>query len=173
MTATVVSIGLGLVIGSFGAGSVHEHRHYRPFTEKYLRRQERGQSHFLPPGPGNGVGFPNDAPDKYGWVDDETYLPIGADRTAEYYFPRYFSAPPQQLFLWSSWNPYQTMGQRYIPYCGDGGEHPMGGPPIAPADLPVSPYAAMPDSGPLVPLPRLNGRVEAPPVPSGGLGLTP
>lgn len=173
MTATVVAIGIGLAMGSFGAGSSHEHANNRPFTQKYLRRQERGQSHFLPPAPGLGVGYPGDNPDRYGWVDDQTYLPIGADRTAEYYFPRYFSAPPEQLFLWTFWNPYQTCGQRYIPYCGAGGEHPMGGAPVSSAALPLKPFTDTPDTGPLVPIPRLNGRVEAPPVPSGGSGLTP
>jgi hypothetical protein len=44
---------------------------------------------------------------------------------------------------------------------------------LGPSDLPVSPYAATPSISPIVPVPRLNGRVEAPPVASGGSGLTP
>ena len=86
-------------------------------------------------------GFPNGNPDGYGWVDYGVYLPLGADRTAEYYFPRYFAVPPEQMFLQTYYNPFETRGQRYIPYCGAGGDHPMGGPPTASSHLPVSPYA--------------------------------
>ena len=70
----------------------------------------------MPPGPGDGWGFPNDNPDRYGWVDYGVYLPLGADRTAEYYFPRYFAVPPEQMFIQTYYNPFETRGQRYIPY---------------------------------------------------------
>ena len=35
----------------------------------------------MPPGPGDGWGFPNNNPDHYGWIDYEDNLPLGADRT--------------------------------------------------------------------------------------------
>ena len=127
----------------------------------------------MPPGPGDGWGFPNGNPDGYGFVDYDVFLPLGADRTAEYYFPRYFSAPAMQMIPQTYYNPFETRGQRYIPYCGAGGDHPMGGPPPASAHLPVSPYAAAPDDVPVVTVPRLNGRVEAPPLSSGPSSLNP
>jgi hypothetical protein len=158
MTATIITVSLTLALNSFGLG--HEPAGYR-------------FSHIMPPGPGEGWGFPNDSPDGYGWVDYEDNLPLGADRTPEYYFPRYLAVPPDQMFTQTYYNPFVTRGQRYIPYSGAGGDHPMGGPPLDSAELPVSPYADSPDMEPLVTVPRLNGRVEAPPLPSGGSGLTP
>ena len=47
----------------------------------------------LPAGPGYGYGFPNGNPDGYGWWDHGGYLPLGANRTAEYYFNRKFAVP--------------------------------------------------------------------------------
>src|SRR3954469_25556925 len=78
----------------------------------------------LPNGPGYGWGFPNGNPDGYGYVDYGTDLPLGANRTAEYYFPRYFAVPAVQAFFPTYYNPYFTRGQRYVPYAGAGGEHP-------------------------------------------------
>jgi hypothetical protein len=163
MTATIATVSLTLALNSFGLGhepADHHHHHH-------------AYSHIMPPGPGNGWGFPNDNPDQYGWVDYGDNLPLGADRTAEYFFPRYFAVPPEQMFIQTYYNTFETRGQRYIPYCGAGGEHPAGGVAPASASLPVSPYADSPDSEPVVTVPRLNGRVEAPPLPSGGSGLTP
>ena len=127
----------------------------------------------LPPGPGYGWGFPNGNPDGFGWFDNGDYLPLGADRTPEYYFPRYFALPPQQLLLPSYFNPYLTRGQRYIPYAGCGGEHPMGGPPLGRADLPVHPYNDALGTGPTVSVPSFTGSVEAVPIRPGTTGLTP
>src|SRR5271155_1157234 len=76
MTASIVTVGLTLVLNSFGLGRDSAHHHHY------------SQSYILPPGPGDGWGFPGDNPDKYGWTDYDVYLPLGADRTAEYYFPR-------------------------------------------------------------------------------------
>jgi hypothetical protein len=166
MTAAIMTVGLTLAMNSFGVG-------YGPSVYHAHTRLHGFPAYILPPGPGAGWGFPNDAPDHYGWVDYGPYLPLGADRTAEYYFPRYHAAPPDQLFFPTYYNAFETRGQRYIPFCQAGGEHPMGGPPLATAELPVSPYAAMPDTGPLIPVPRLNGRVEAPPDRSIGAPLNP
>jgi len=164
MTATIVTVSLTLAMSSFGLGhdpADHHHGHHYK------------QDHIMPPGPGNGWGFPNDNPDQYGWVDYEDNLPLSADRTPEYYFPRYFAIPPEEMFIQTYYNCFETRGQRYIPYAGAGGDHPMGGPAPAVAELPVSPYAAELNNEPLMNVPRFNGRVEAPPLPSGGSGLTP
>jgi hypothetical protein len=166
MTAAIVTVSLTLAFHSFGIG--HAPAGYPPYYY-----QHGVARYIVPPGPGNGWGFPNDNPDRYGWADYGPFLPLGADRTADYFFPRYFSLPPEQLFLPTYYNAFVTRGQRYIPYCGAGGAHPAGGPPLASAELPVSPYAATPDSGPVVPVPRMNGRVEAAPLPTAGSGLTP
>ena len=53
----------------------------------------------LPPGPGDGWGFPNNNPDGYGWSDPGPFLPLGADRTAEYYF-RAISRCPSTRRSW-------------------------------------------------------------------------
>jgi hypothetical protein len=161
MSSTIVAVTLTLAMNSFGLGGANGHRHHYHFD------------YILPPGPGDGWGFPNDNPDNYGWVDYGVFLPLGADRTAEYFFPRFLSSPPMQMIPQTYYNPFETRGQRYIPYCAAGGDHPAGGPPPASAHLPVSPYAATPDDVPVIVVPRLNGRVEAPPLTSGSSGLIP
>jgi hypothetical protein len=127
----------------------------------------------LPPGPGNGHGFPNNNPDGYGWYDTGDRLPLGADRTSEYFFRRYYCMPIEQMFLPNYYNPYVTRGQRYVSYSGCGGDHPAGGPPLASAATPEHPYTDTIGTGPRVAVPPFTGRVEAPPVVSGGTGLTP
>src|SRR5271166_2282802 len=130
MTATIVTVSLTLAMNSFGLGhdrADHHGHHYK-------------EDHIMPPGPGDGWGFPNNSPDHYGWVDYEDNLPLGSDRTPDYYFPRYFAIPPEQMFTAEYYNAFETRGQRYIPYCGAGGDHPMGGPAPASGSLPVSPY---------------------------------
>ena len=125
------------------------------------------------PGPGYGWGFPNGNPDGYGYVDYGTALPLGANRTPEYYFPRNFALPPRQLFPQTYYNPYVTNGQRYIPYVACGGDHPAGGSPTGSSMLPVHPYENIVGSRPVVEPPTFSGRVEAPPVAAGTSGLIP
>jgi len=125
------------------------------------------------PAPNLGPGFPNGNPDGYGYVDYGTYLPLGADRTPDWYFQRQFSVPAAQLFMPTYHNPYVNRGQRYIPYTGCGGCHPMGHAAQASAHSPLHPYQETLGNGPRVPVPPFTGRVEAPPVNSGGTGLTP
>ena len=156
MVSTIVSMTLAMAMGSAGG--------FFP---------ERPRGRILAPGPGYGWGFPNGNPDGYGWFDQGTALPLGADRVSEYFFPRYLSAPAEQMFFPTYYNPYVTRGQRYIPYAGCGGAHPMGGPPPGSAAMPVRPYSETEGSGPQAPLPTFSGRVEAPPISSGGTGLTP
>lgn len=125
------------------------------------------------PGPGAGWGFPNGNPDGYGYVDYGTALPLGANRTPDYFFPRNFSLPAEQMFPATYYNPYVTNGQRYISYTGCGSDHPAGGHPTGSAALPVNPYRNIVGRQPVVPPPAFSGRVEAPPVPPGGSGLIP
>jgi hypothetical protein len=125
-----------------------------------------------PPGPGNGLGFPNGNPDGYGYVDHGDMLPI-AERTPEYYNPRYYSGPPGQLFLPTYYNPFISRGQRYIAYTGCGGDNPASGPALYPSNMPVNPYNDTLNTRPLRPLPRFNGRVEAPAINPGNSGLRP
>jgi hypothetical protein len=165
MTATIVSVGLTLAMNSFGLG-------YEP-SYGQGHKQHSVPRYILPPGPGDGWGFPNGAPDNYGWVSYGVYLPLGGDRTPEYYFPRHFATPPQQMFFPTYYNPFETRGQRYIPYVAAGGHHPAGGLPLGPSDLPVTTAEAMPDSGPVTTVPRLNGNVGAPITPSGASVGTP
>ena len=127
----------------------------------------------LPPGPGDGWGFPNGNPDGYGWVDYGTFLPLGADRTVDYFFPRYYALLPEQLFMPSYYNPYVMRGQRYIAYTGCGGAHPFGGPAPASSVRSPKPYDSQVGAGPVVTPPNISGRVESPPIPSGATGLIP
>jgi hypothetical protein len=133
----------------------------------------RGGGQILAPGPGFGYGFPNGNPDGYGWWDHGTALPLDANRTAEYYFPRYYSLPPTQMFLQNYYNPYITRGQRYVAFTNCGGNHPAGGPPTGSANTPVHPYQETIGTGPRVALPAFTGRADVPPVQPGGSGLTP
>ena len=129
--------------------------------------------HIMPPGPGAGWGFPNGQPDGYGWVDYGTNLPIHGDRSPDYFFPRNFALPPLQAVPSTYYNPYLTNGQRYLPWSGCGGDHPAGRWTSGSAELPVHPYDEIVGGRPVVTPPRFTGRVEAPPVPSGGSGLIP
>lgn len=164
MTSAIVltlSVAMGSTSGLFHRDGTHRHRLFSPAGKT------------LPPGPGNGWGFPNNNPDGYGWMDHGDSLPLGADRTAEYFFPRYFAVPPQQIFLPQYYNPYANRGERYIPHANCGGEHPMGGPPRASAMTPIHPYNETISGSPRVAVPPLRGRVEAPPINAGGSGLIP
>jgi hypothetical protein len=154
MTSTIVSVTLALAMGSTGGLFSGEGRSPAPVA-------------------GYGPGFPNGNPDGYGYVDYGTHLPLGADRTADWYYQRQFAVPVDQMFMPTYYNPYIMRGQRYITYSGCGGHHPMGGPPLASAYTPVHPYNETVGTGPRVPVPPFTGRVEAPPVNSGGTGLTP
>jgi hypothetical protein len=119
--------------------------------------------HVTPPGPGYGWGYPNGAPDGYGWVDFGTTLPLGGDRIADYYFRRQWATPPSDLFLINYYNPYLTRGQRFIPFTGCGGDHPAGCLPTGPSEMPMYPYDEEVRRGRPVEAPiRLNGRTEAP-----------
>jgi len=176
MTAAIMTLGLILAAGSAGecpnpAQCPHRgHHHHHNGSGGH-----HGSGGFiLPPGPGDGWGFPNGDPNGAGWYDPAPYLPLGADRTSDYFFPRYFTAPPQQMFLSTYYNAYENKGQRYLPYSGAGGDHPMGGPPLDTAITPMQPYSMLNNSQPVTAAPRLRGRVQAPPLPaSGGSGLTP
>lgn len=160
MTSLIVSMALALAVGSTGqnhAGCAHC----------------GSGGWIMPPGPGYGWGFRNGNPDGYGFWDPGIYLPLGADRTSDYYFRRYFSVPADQMFMPTYYNPYVMRGQRYLSYAGCGGAHPAGGPPTGSAETPVNPYQETIGSGPRVAIPAFSGRVESPPVNSGGTGLTP
>ena len=174
MTATIVALSLSLALSSTGQGTSPAHYHDQTHHHASgYHHAHNSENNILPPGPGNGWGYPNGNPDHYGWVDYGTNLPLGADRTAEYFFPRFLAIPPEQMFIQTYYDCYQTRGQRYIPYAGAGGEHPMGGPPEVSAEMPFAPFTSMRGSTPVISVPRLRGRVEAEPVPSGGSGLTP
>jgi hypothetical protein len=167
MSALIVSLGLAVAAGATGQFVV-------PNAYDYYYRG--GAVRVMPPGPGYGWGFPNRNPDGYGFWDAGDRLPLGlqADRTADYFFRRYFSVPADQMFEPNYYNPYVTRGQRYIPYVGCApGFHPAGGPAVGSAETPVHPYLDTLGTGPRVTIPEFNGRVEAPPINSGGTGLTP
>ena len=172
MTTTIVTITLALALG--GTGQCPD-----PARCPYGQQQHHhGSGHgsggwILPPGPGDGWGFPNKNPDGYGWSDPGPLLPLGADRTAEYNFRRDFAVPLDQACPGTYYNPYVNRGQRYLPYTGNGGCHPMGGPPLDSARTSVRPYSSLSNDRPVVQVPRLNGRVEAPVDNSGKTGLTP
>ena len=90
MASALASLALAVALGSVGGSPDHVHVH-GPYHSHY-----RHPGRILPPGPGNGWGFPNGSPDGYGWYDVGTFLPLGADRTPDYYFPRYFAVPAEQ-----------------------------------------------------------------------------
>ena len=128
----------------------------------------------LPPQPGLGVGFANGNPDGYGWVDFGERLPLTADRVPDYFFRRYNTLPATQMFFPGYYNPYISRGQRFLPYSGCGGPHPMSKPPVISAEEPVHPYSETINSTPRTPVaPTFTGKVEAAPVNPGSSGLRP
>jgi hypothetical protein len=148
------------------------------YRQPYAGAQAHAHGHghggrITPPGPGYGWGFPNGNPDGVGWVDYGTTLPLGADRTPDYFFRRQYAMPISQIFFPQYFNPYITRGQRYLPYTGCGGAHPAGGPPLGPSDMPVHPSRDDENTPPQFTPPTFRGRVEAAPVPPGGSGLIP
>jgi hypothetical protein len=126
-----------------------------------------------PPLPGYGAGYQNGNPDGYGYFDHGVNLPLTADRTGEYFFPRYLAIPASQSFMPIYYNPFVSRGQRFIPFSGCGGSHPMSGPPQASAEDVVHPYTSTLNETPRVTAPRFSGRVEAPPINPGNTGLRP
>jgi hypothetical protein len=130
-------------------------------------------NHVQPPLPGYGAGFPNGNPDGYGWVDYGTNLPLTTDRVSEYHFPRYLVVPANQMFFPTYYNPYVSRGQRFMPYAGCGGPHPMSVPPVASAVEAMHPYTQTLNTTPRVTAPNFSGRVEATPVNPGTTGLRP
>jgi hypothetical protein len=180
MTATLVALTFSLAANAVGQGYAQapcapncSARHRHVYASRHNLHYPHPTPYILPDGPGDGWGFPNGNPDGYGWAPFGPYLPLGSNRISDYYFPRYNAVPPEQMFFPTFYNPYLTRGQRYLPYVGGGGEHPAGGAPVGPAEMPIHPYASERENKPVTAVPRYNGRVEAPPVPSGGTGLTP
>ncbi len=158
MIAALGSLALALATSS--TGGLFDHHHHGGFI--------------TPPGPGYGWGFPNGNPDGYGWVDYGRTLPLGGDRTSDYFFRRVYAVPATQAFLPTYYNPYIMRGQRYLPFSGCGGAHPAGGPPTGLARTPYDPYEeTIRNANPVVQPPQFTGRVEAPPQPAGGSGLIP
>lgn len=161
----------------FRSDQPHQHQH-QVALHVHQHQHQHGKllpdgGKILPPGPGDGWGFPNGNPDGYGWFDIQDYLPLGPDRCTQYFYPRHFAIPPKQMFPPTYYNPYTTRGQRYLPYVGAGGWHPAGGPPIDTAVLPFEPKAEALYAGERPAVPVLNGRSEAKPTNSGTSGLTP
>jgi len=172
MTTTIVTMSLALALG--GTGQCPDPARCPYGQQHHHHGSGHGSGGWVEPdGPGDGWGFPNNNPDGYGWHDSAPFLPLGANRTPEYFFPHYFSAPPEQMFMGTYYNPFVNRGQRYMPYTGNGGCHPMGGPPPDSAQTRVRPYSSLTNNRPVVTVPRLNGRVEAPVDNSGKTGLTP
>jgi hypothetical protein len=167
MSSLIVSMGLALSLGAAG-------QTYQPHTRLYANYLQQPPRWVLPPGPGLGWGFANGNPDGYGFFDVGDRLPLGADRTSEYYFRRYYSVPVDQMFMPNYYNPYVNRGQRYLSYSGCApGYHPAGGLPTASVENDRHPYNDTLGTGPRVSIPSFSGRIEAGPVNSGGTGLTP
>lgn len=127
----------------------------------------------LPPGPGLGWGFPNNAADGYGYVNHGWYLPLGANRTPDYHFPRQYSVPADQMFFPTYYNPFTNRGQRYLTYTNAGGAHPAGGPPTPESPYTINAYEDLGGRPSGMPAPRFNGQTDAPPVNANSTGLTP
>ena len=115
-------------------------------------------------------------PDGYGWVDFGDKLPLTADRVARLLTsPAIGRSRRHRCSCRTYYNPYISRGQRFMPYTGCGGPHPMSGaarvlgrrgrPPVHQGTLnnvPQTPEA-----------PTFTGKVEAPAVNPGSSGLRP
>ena len=118
MTAAFVALSMSLAIHA--TRNIKRPSRFPIITPTRRNPPRRRARYILPPGPGDGWGYPNNSPDAYGWDHYGPYLPLSGDRTAEYYFPRYFAVPPEQMFLQTYYNPYETRGQRYLPFAAGG-----------------------------------------------------
>ncbi len=127
----------------------------------------------LPPQPGYGIGFRNGNPDGYGFVDPGVLMPLTADRTPDYFFPRYLAVPPSQIFMPNYFNPYVSRGQRFLPFAGCGGPHPVSAPAPGSAVESRNPYQETLNNQPRISAPTFTGRVEAQPINPGSTGLRP
>ncbi|MGC8639366.1 MAG: hypothetical protein ACP5XB_05745 [Isosphaeraceae bacterium] len=171
MSSSIVAITLALALSGNGQCPDPAHCPYRMYHHHH---NLGGRGRWVEPdGPGDGWGFPNNNPDGYGYHDVSSFLPLGANRTEEYFFPRYFAIPPEQAFMGTYYNPYIMRGQRYLPYTGSGGDHPMGCFAPDTAVTQIRPYSTLNDTRAVTPIPRLRGRVQAPVENSGKTGLTP
>jgi hypothetical protein len=157
----VTSVVLILLVVTFSGGPGHGHGFFQP------------GGRIMNDGPGPGWGFRNGNPDGYGWVDYSQGLPLGANRSPDYHFPRYHSVPADQMFFPTYYNPYLSRGQRFLAYSNCGGDHPAGHPPAASAAMPYHPYNDTLGTQPLRPQPSFNGRTEAQPINPGTSGLRP
>ena len=167
MASTIVSLALVLAVGCDRL-AVSRSPQPSPRPASAARRPDRA------PGPATAGASPTATPTATAGVDHGDALPLGADRTAEYYFPRYFAVPPDQMFLPTYYNPYLTRGQRYIAYAGCGGDHPAGGPRSASADDAAStPTGDDRLAAPAVALPPFTGGSRPRRCNPGGSGLTP
>ena len=77
------------------------------------------------------------------------------------------------MFMPNYYNPFISRGQRFLPYSGCGGPHPVSGPPMASAIETVHPYTETLNETPRISVPNFSGRVEATPVNPGTTGLRP
>lgn len=196
LASLVVAVSISSVGGLFSAtdGAANGHRLFPPpeqggfifrrglstpwpLPARYVERQATNTSHHhgyvLPPGPGDGWGFPNGNPDVYGYADYGYYLPLGGDRNPDYNFPRNFSLLPEQCFLPSYYNPYVQRGQRYIPFTGCGGAHPAGGAALESSETPMNPDQRAARTDPVVTPPTFWGREEAAPTAGSLTSPTP
>jgi hypothetical protein len=171
MTSAIGSVVLAVSVASTG-GLFSSRGQQAPHLHHHHHHQAPG-GRIVAPGPGDGWGFPNGNPDGYGWVDYGTALPLGGDRTPDYFFPRYLSSMPQQIFFPQYYNPYVQRGQRYIPWAGCGGAHPFGGPPTASSVTPMYPDREAVSREPVVPVPDFSGATEAAPLPGGPSTIMP
>ena len=125
MTATIVTVSLTLALSSFGLG--HEPDH--DITTRIISKKTTS----CPPGPGSAGAFPTIIPIITDGSTTASTCRWGLTARPSITFPRYFAVPPDQMFIQTYYNPFETRGQRYIPYVGAGGDHPAGGPPTASA----------------------------------------
>ncbi len=158
MTASIASLALALSVASTGG---------------LLDLLHNDGGFVTPPGPGLGWGFPNGNPDGHGYYDYGRTVPMGADRTPDYYFRRQYTMPATQIFYPTYYNHYISRGQRYIPYSNCGGWHPAGGPAPGPSNMPMYPSRGYNNALPSGSVPTFTGRTDAPPEPAGGSGLIP
>ena len=78
------------------------------------------------------------------------------------------------MFFPSYYNPYISRGQRFMPYAGCGGPHPMSNQPAASAEETVHPYTSTINNVPqTTEAPTFTGKVDSPPVNPGSTGLRP
>ena len=170
MSGTIITVSLTVAVKRVRPGSAAG----RWIISASASPPQQQFSYIVPPGPGTGLGVPQWQSRRL-WMGRLRCLSAAGRRPhGRVLLPAVsLSAPPGQLFPGTFFNPLRDPGPAIhsVLRCGRGTSDGR----AADGFVASARIALCGRSGdqPVVTVPRLNGRIESPPLPSGGSGLTP